>query len=110
MGIHSDATSSSNGIPARSVYLDHAATTAVHPDVVAAMVPYFTERYGNPSSVHGFGREARERAGAKIIAVRKSAGNNDGVETAEIGLLVPDKIDRLPDVFRDNVIRVVIAV
>jgi cysteine desulfurase len=60
MGIHSDATSSSNGIPARSVYLDHAATTAVHPDVVAAMVPYFTERYGNPSSVHAWGRAAHQ--------------------------------------------------
>ena len=60
MGIHSNATSSSNGIPARSVYLDHAATTAVHPDVVAAMVPFFTERYGNPSSVHAWGRAAHQ--------------------------------------------------
>ena len=44
----------------RQVYLDHNASTPVHPDVVAAMLPYFSERFGNPSSVHGFGREARE--------------------------------------------------
>jgi cysteine desulfurase len=44
----------------RRVYLDHNASTPVHPEVVAAMLPYLTERFGNPSSVHGFGREARE--------------------------------------------------
>ncbi len=44
----------------RRVYLDHNASTPVHPDVVAAMLPYFGERFGNPSSVHAFGREARE--------------------------------------------------
>jgi len=42
------------------VYLDHNASTPVHPEVVQAMLPYFSERFGNPSSVHGFGREARE--------------------------------------------------
>jgi len=44
----------------RRVYLDHNASTPVHPEVMQAMLPYFGERYGNPSSVHGFGREARE--------------------------------------------------
>lgn len=34
------------------IYLDNAATTAVHPDVVSAMIPYYTENYGNPSSVY----------------------------------------------------------
>ena len=43
----------------RRVYLDHNASTPVHPDVLAAMLPYFSESFGNPSSVHGFGREAR---------------------------------------------------
>ncbi len=43
----------------RRIYLDHNASTPVHPDVVAEMLPYFSERFGNPSSVHGFGREAR---------------------------------------------------
>lgn len=36
------------------IYLDHAATTAVHPDVLKEMLPYFTDRFGNPSSVYGF--------------------------------------------------------
>jgi cysteine desulfurase len=44
----------------RRVYLDHNASTPVHPEVLQAMLPYFSERYGNPSSVHGFGREARD--------------------------------------------------
>ncbi|USG64075.1 cysteine desulfurase [Brevibacillus ruminantium] len=43
-----------------SIYLDHAATTPVHPRVVEAMYPYLTQVYGNPSSVHSFGRESRQ--------------------------------------------------
>ncbi len=42
-----------------SVYLDNAATTALHPEVLEAMIPYLIEHYGNPSSQHGIGREAR---------------------------------------------------
>jgi cysteine desulfurase len=44
----------------RRVYLDHNASTPVHPEVVAEMTPYFNEVFGNPSSVHAFGRDARE--------------------------------------------------
>ena len=44
----------------RRVYLDHNASTPVHPEVLAEMLPYFSERFGNPSSIHAFGREARE--------------------------------------------------
>ena len=44
----------------RRVYLDHNASTPVHPEVLAEMLPYFSEVYGNPSSIHGFGRAARE--------------------------------------------------
>jgi cysteine desulfurase len=60
MGIHSNGTTSNNGIPLRSVYLDHAATTGVLPEVLDAMVPYYTEKYGNPSSVHAWGRAAHQ--------------------------------------------------
>lgn len=41
------------------VYLDHAATTAVDPAVVDAMLPFFTARFGNPTSIYGAGRDAR---------------------------------------------------
>ena len=44
----------------RRVYLDHNASTPVHPEVLAAMLPFFGEVYGNPSSVHAFGRAARD--------------------------------------------------
>lgn len=41
------------------IYLDHAATTPCRPEVAAAMAPYLTEKFGNPSSVHAIGQEAR---------------------------------------------------
>src|SRR5215472_6548467 len=41
------------------IYLDHAATTPVHPAVLDAMLPYLREVHGNPSSVHAAGRAAR---------------------------------------------------
>lgn len=50
------------------VYLDNAATTRVRPEVVQAMLPYFTEIYGNPSSLHTFAQEA-----AKGIADARSS-------------------------------------
>ena len=53
------------------IYMDYAATTPTDQRVVEAMMPYFGEIYGNPSSLHGFGQEARaamEEARAKIAA------------------------------------------
>jgi len=43
----------------RRIYLDHAATTPTHPDVVKAMLPFFTDAFGNPSSVYSYGQEAK---------------------------------------------------
>jgi cysteine desulfurase len=55
------------------IYLDHHATTPVAPEVVAAMLPYFGERFGNPSSKHhAFGQEAHaavERAREQVAAL-----------------------------------------
>lgn len=44
----------------KKVYLDYAATTPVRPEVLTAMAPYWTEKFGNASSLHLWGREARE--------------------------------------------------
>jgi len=41
------------------IYFDNAASTAVHPEVVKEMMPYFDTQYGNPSSIHQFGRKAK---------------------------------------------------
>jgi cysteine desulfurase len=56
----------------RKVYLDHAATTPAHPKVVEAMLPYFTDKFGNPSNLHDIGREAKnaiDDARAKTAAL-----------------------------------------
>lgn len=42
------------------IYLDHAATTSVHPEVLKAMVPYFSDRFGNASTLYSYGQEAKE--------------------------------------------------
>ncbi len=44
----------------KTIYLDHAATTPVHPDVLAAMLPYFSEEFGNPSTLYSVGTRARQ--------------------------------------------------
>jgi len=44
----------------RRIYLDHAATTPTRPEVVKAMLPHFTEAFGNPSSIYSYGQEAKE--------------------------------------------------
>jgi cysteine desulfurase len=44
----------------RLIYLDNAATTPVHPEVLGAMIPFLTTQYANPSTLYTFGREARE--------------------------------------------------
>ena len=56
----------------RKVYLDHAATTPVHPKVLEAMLPYFSIKFGNPSNLHDIGRAAKdavEEARAKTAAL-----------------------------------------
>src|SRR5918997_3323626 len=43
----------------RRIYLDHSATTPVDPVVLDAMIPFLTEKFGNASSIHFYGQEAR---------------------------------------------------
>jgi cysteine desulfurase len=64
----------------RRVYLDHNASTPVHPEVVAAMLPYFSDVFGNPSSVHGFGRDAR----AAVDAARDRVAEFLGARPEEV--------------------------
>ncbi|MGI6344653.1 MAG: cysteine desulfurase NifS [Bacillota bacterium] len=81
----------------RTVYLDHAATTPVHPEVVAAMLPYFQPEYGNASSVHGHGRRARmavdrareivaEALGAEPREIYFTSGGTESSNIAIIGV------------------------
>ncbi len=56
----------------RPIYLDHNATTPVHPEVVAAMLPYLHDTFGNPSSAHVYGQHARaavERARGQVASL-----------------------------------------
>ncbi|MCE3006782.1 MAG: cysteine desulfurase [Bacteroidetes bacterium] len=62
------------------VYLDNAATTPLLPEVLDAMMPYLTDVHGNPSSVHGHGREVR----TAIEQARKTIAQAMGCSPAEI--------------------------
>jgi len=62
------------------IYLDNAASTAVHPEVVKEMMPYFDAQYGNPSSIHQFGRKAKNA----IQKARKQVAALVGAEPDEI--------------------------
>jgi len=66
------------------VYFDHAATTAVDERVLEAMLPYFSERYGNPSEIHVLGRAAREalEAARSKVAVAIGAADKEIIFTS----------------------------
>lgn len=65
----------------KRIYLDHAATTPLDPRVLEAMLPYFTEFFGNPSSIHSYGRDTR-----KVIEEAR------GTIAREIGAAEPREI------------------
>lgn len=62
------------------IYLDHAATTAVHPDVLKEILPYFTDRFGNPSSVYGFAANNKN----KLTEARETIAGALGAKPEEI--------------------------
>ncbi|MDO8588822.1 MAG: cysteine desulfurase family protein [Armatimonadota bacterium] len=64
----------------KTIYLDHSATTPVEPAVFAAMTPYLTEKFGNASSIHSFGRDAR----AAVDEARDTIASSVGASAAEI--------------------------
>jgi len=58
----------------RIIYMDHSATTYVRKEVVTAMIPYFTEHFGNPSSIYGIARESKRAVDAARAQVAKALG------------------------------------
>ena len=62
------------------IYLDNAATTKTAPEVVKAMLPYFSEHYGNPSSIYSLGTESKKA----VSGVRESIAKSLGAATNEI--------------------------
>ena len=62
------------------IYLDNAATTKTHPEVVEAMLPYFTEYYGNPSSVYDFSANSKKA----VAHARETIASALGARTNEI--------------------------
>ncbi len=62
------------------VYLDNAATTAIHPDVIETMIPVLRNQFGNPSSIHAFGREVR----SAVEAARKKVATLLNTSPSEI--------------------------
>lgn len=62
------------------IYLDHAATTATRPEALEAMLPYFSEKYGNASSIYGIGTESKKA----IDSARETVANALGAKPEEI--------------------------
>lgn len=62
------------------IYFDNAATTSLDPTVLEAMMPYLTEKFGNPSSIYSYGRETR----MAVEQARKSVAKNLGAKPSEI--------------------------
>ena len=58
----------------RKIYLDYAATTLVDPRVITAMLPYFSERFGNTMSLHGIGQEAKQALEESREAIAETMG------------------------------------
>ena len=88
------------------IYLDHAATSPTHPKVVESMLPYMTEIFGNPSSIHYYGRQSRHAVDEARRACAKSIGaqpneiifTSGGTEADNLALLGAARANR----FRGN--------
>ncbi len=58
----------------RTIYLDHSATTFVKPEVLEVMIPYFTEHFGNPSSIYGIARHSKKAIETARVQTAKALG------------------------------------
>lgn len=85
-----------------SIYLDHAATTPLHPQVLEAMLPYLTDSFGNPSASYGVAREARraieqsrstvaEALGARPSEIVFTSGGSESINAALKGVAFAQK-------------------
>jgi cysteine desulfurase len=78
----------------KAIYLDHAASTPLHPIVIEQMLPYWTEIYGNPSSIHAWGRASRSAlndarevlAGAIHCASKEIIWTSGGTESDNLAI------------------------
>jgi len=61
----------------KRIYLDYAATTPTHPEVLKAMLPYFTDAFGNPSSLYSYGQESKGAIEKARVQVAKLIGARD---------------------------------
>ncbi|ARK29238.1 cysteine desulfurase family protein [Halalkalibacter krulwichiae] len=59
------------------IYVDHAATSPLHPEVIEAMLPYYQTVFGNPSSIHQIGRQARQAIDQARRTIAKKLGTSD---------------------------------
>lgn len=84
------------------IYLDHAATTPTHPEVAQAMIPYMVTIFGNPSSIHSFGRQARHAVDEARETIAKSinaaeseiiftSGGTEADNTALLGVAMANR-------------------
>ena len=73
----------------RHVYLDNAATTGVSAPVLEAMLPFLKEAYGNPSSVHSWGREARKALNNARRQVAAALGAQENEYSSPAAVLNP---------------------
>lgn len=58
----------------RTIYMDHSATTYVKPEVLDTMIPFFTEHFGNPSSVYGIARHSKKAIDAARVQIATALG------------------------------------
>ena len=66
------------------IYLDNAATTKTSEEVVAAMLPYFTEYYGNPSSVYEFASESKKAVSNARRTIAETLGAQEKIGRAHV--------------------------